>query len=346
MRVTLSIFLCFSLIFLACLGAPAKKQSTITPEAKYQQISDLASKSKGNVITLDDSTYNYYAISKPRPYTLLVLLTATHPKFKCGVCKQLDSELMLLAESYAKSVEKSDDTEKNVFFIRLDYEASQKVFQNYGVTSVPFVFHLGPQVGAADKSGGDFHVSARDRYQRSGGGDPDAESLAQFLQERTNVSVKIQRSMIGSYILLLVLFGILAALVQPVINSLPFILRIVQWRPLWLVVSCGVYTCAISGLIYDIIRSPQMYYANPQTGQIMFFYPQSGTQFVVEGFVIGFLNLGCAGSLALITMIAPKFKDEQNRTVGIVGGIIAFAFCFRMVRNLYIMKNQWYGRAY
>jgi hypothetical protein len=91
---------------------------------------------------------------------------------------------------------------------------------------------------------------------------------------------------------------------------------------------------------------PTRYYANPQTGQIMFFYPQSGSQFVVEGFVIGFLNLGCAGCLALVALIAPKFKDEQNRTAGVVGGIVGFAFCFRMVRNLYIMKNQWYGKAY
>ena len=78
----------------------------------------------------------------------------------------------------------------------------------------------------------------------------------------------------------------------------------------------------------------------------MFFYPQSGSQFVVEGFVIGFLNLGCAGSLALITMFAPYFKSEQNKTIGIVAGIVIFTFCFRMVRNLYIMKNQWYGKAY
>jgi hypothetical protein len=85
---------------------------------------------------------------------------------------------------------------------------------------------------------------------------------------------------------------------------------------------------------------------NPQTGQIQFFYPQSGSQFVVEGFVIGFLNLACAGSLAMILMFAPYFKSEQNRTMGIVGGVVVFVVCFRMVRSLYIMKNMWYGRAF
>jgi len=60
-------------------------------------------------------------------------------------------------------------------------------------------------------------------------------------------------------------------------NSLEsFWLPLLQSKNLWGTVSAGIYTCAISGFIFDIIRSPPMFYANPQTGQIMFFYPQSG----------------------------------------------------------------------
>lgn len=75
---------------------------------------------------------------------------------------------------------------------------------------------------------------------------------------RTNISVEIKRSMLWSYVILLLLFGVLTALIQPVINSLPFWIRIIQLRNIWIVVSAGIYTCAISGLIFDIIRSPQM----------------------------------------------------------------------------------------
>jgi oligosaccharyltransferase complex subunit gamma len=224
-----------------------------TPEAKLQQISELAQKSKSGVITLDDSTYAYYATSKPRPYSLIVLLTATHPKFRCSVCKDLDSELALLAQSYAKSANK--DSSNRVFFVRLDYESSAKVFQSYQVNSVPLLFYLGQQ-HAGEKPGSEYQISPRDKYQVPPS--PDAESLAGFLQDRASVSVKIERSKLWSYIILLVLFAIVLALVQPVINSLPFWLRMVQWKPIWIVVSCGVYTCAISGMIYDIIRSPQM----------------------------------------------------------------------------------------
>jgi hypothetical protein len=208
------------------------------------------------VITLDDATYSYYAITKPRPYTLIVFLTAAHPKFKCGICKQIDSELTVLADSYAKLMIKRKD-EKDIFFIRLDYETSQKVFNSYAVSSVPLIFHLSPLLSTDNlKPGSEYEILHRDKYTVPS--DPDAESMALFLADRTNVTVDIERTMLFVYLALVIIFIVIAALVQPVINSLPFWLRLIQLKPLWIAVSFGVYTCAISGFIFDIIRSPQM----------------------------------------------------------------------------------------
>eukprot|EP01041_Mallomonas_annulata_P007173 gene7173-14610_t len=325
----------FLVLLIVCTAIP--KKQTISPEAKLQQIHDLAEKSKSNVITLDDATYSYYAISKPRPYSLIVFLTASHPKFKCFVCKSLDKEFQTLAQSYADS--RKDFGEKPpVYFIRLDYESSQKMFQSYEINSVPLIFHIAPFQG--DRGAKEFEVLTRDRLQIPSS--PEAEGIASFLRDRTGVNVTIKRSMMWAYILLVVLFSLLALAVKPVINSLPFWLSIIQSKSLWSIVSAGVYTCAISGLIFDIIRSPPMYYANPQTGQIMFFYNQSGSQFVVEGFVIGFLNLACAASLIFLTTIAPKFKDEKSRSSALTGGCFCFIVCFLWIRALYRMKNRWY----
>ena len=91
------------------------------------------------------------------------------------------------------------------------------------------------------------------------------------------------------------------------------------------------------------VHSPPMFYANPQTGQIMFFYPQSGNQFVIEGFIIGFLNIGCAVSLLFTTLYAPKMSPSKQ-TWGMLGGMACFAFCFWQIRGFYIMKNRWYGQ--
>lgn len=239
-----------------CNAASSKKQqaSSSSPEAKIQQIAELASKSRNNMITLDDATFHYYAIAKPRPYSLIVFLTAAHPKFKCTICKQIDTEMSLVAQSYGRATSTRGE-EPKVFFVRLDYEASQKIFQQYGVSSVPMMFHIPPLL-TAEKSGKEYTIHQREKYQIPTS--PEAESIAGFVKDRTGVSVDIKRSMFFSYILLLVIFGILALLVKPMIDALPFLLRLVQNVGIWAVVSAGVYTCAISGLIFDIIRQPQM----------------------------------------------------------------------------------------
>lgn len=295
----------------------------------------------------------------------MVLFTATHAKFKCSICKSLDYNLQSVASAYKTkySDEAGESSDQEVFFLRLDYESSPRVFGKYDVTSVPLVFHIGPDFGSdgddgdlledseddsmedkTSKGGGSnrYHITHREKFQASGA--IDAESLSDFLRDRTGLSVTIERSMIMSYIWLTVFFGGIMAFIPYVMRTLDtFWLPLVRSKSLWATLSAGIYTCAISGLIFDIIRSPPMYYANPQNGQIMFFYPQSGNQFVVEGFVIGFLNLGCAISLIFLGIVAPKFKKEDHRTMAVLGGLISFVICFWQIRNLYRMKNRWYG---
>jgi multisubunit Na+/H+ antiporter MnhB subunit len=84
---------------------------------------------------------------------------------------------------------------------------------------------------------------------------------------------------------------------------------------------------------------------------MMFVYPQSGNQFVVEGFIIGFLNLGCALSVTLLIIITAYCKknlkkNKESRLIGMISGFVGFIFCFRMIRSLYILKNNWYGHSY
>ena len=336
--------LCLLMLLLVALCSGAGKKSPSSGD-KLSQITELASKSTNNVITLDDETYAHFAMNKPNPYSLVVFMTAAHAKFKCSVCKAHDVEFQLLANSYKKAM-KAEGKKQTLFFVRLDYESSPQVFQKYDINSVPVIFHLGGAGSegaiASAESGKDYHILHRDKFQMNG--DILAESLVPFIRARVGISINIERSQIGMYIVILLLFGGIAACVKPVINSLDtFFLPMLRYKPLWAIVSLGVYTCAISGLIFDIIRSPQMYYNDPRTGQMMFFYPQSGSQFVIEGFVIGFLNLCCAAALVFLTIKAPVLKSESGRTIAVVGGIAVFLLCFNQVKGLYRMKNRWYG---
>lgn len=44
----------------------------------------------------------------------------------------------------------------------------------------------------------------------------------------------------------------------------------------------------------------------------MFFHPQSGQQFVVEGFIIGALNTLCAVAAIVLVEYSPKFKVSKS----------------------------------
>lgn len=220
---------------------------------KLIQITKLAKNSAHNVIELDDATYPHYALHKPYSYSLVVFYTASHSKFRCTVCKQSEKEFQLLASSYAKLI-KDEKKDPSVFFIKLDYQSSSKIFNGYQLSSVPAIYYLGPKF--RDNEHGDYQVAIRDRYQFPM--EPDAESIANFVRDRTKIAIPIHRSMWFVYFFTVVLFGVLLALIQPIISMMPTIMNIIQFKPIWYVVSIGVYTCAISGLIYDIIRNPQM----------------------------------------------------------------------------------------
>lgn len=328
------------LLLLLGLWALAAGQDT-TPEAKLQQMRDLARRSKGNVVSLDDATYPYYAVSRPRPYQLIVLLTALNPKFKCALCQRIDEEFALLAGSYRDSL-RARREEPEVFFLRLDYEQASRTFQNYEAASVPVVFHI--PSSQVERAGREYSILISDRMQLPMSNAPDAETMAKFVTSKTGAQFEIRRSMLFTYVLLAALFGLIVVLIPPLIEYIPLLLRMVQFKPLWMLVSASVYTCAISGFIFDIIRSPPMYHLNPQNGQRTYFYPQSGNQFVVEGFIIGFLNMACAAALIGAAVIAPRYA-KSGATIPIMVCLVVFLACFLQIRAFYIMKNRWYGSA-
>lgn len=144
--------------------------------------------------------------------------------------------------------------------MRVDYESSPRIFQSYNLNSVPFIFyvesHLARSSGSRKPVHDDYFVESRNKYQVEA--NPSAEALSAFLRGRSGLVIDIKRSMLPLYSVLTVGFIVTAAMIHPIIKNLPLALKIVQSKSLWMIVSAGVYTCAISGLIYDIIRSPQM----------------------------------------------------------------------------------------
>jgi len=331
--------------------APALADSA---DDKLQQIQDIAAQSRSGVITLDDKSYEYYA--RQPSYHVVVLLVASHPKYRCTTCAKTDKEFRLLAESFKASQAKLPAEKRtDVFFARLDFEGSQRTFERYGITSVPVMFHIAPSRGL--KKTTEWSIAARDRYSLPA--TPEAEGMAAFLGERTGTSVEVKRSMLGAYLTLAVVFGLLALMVRPVIERMNLWLSIIRRKGIWTLVSLGFYAVGVSGIIFDVIRSPQLYYMNPNTGQINFFYWGPGQQFVAEGLIIGALNISCAAALLVLVIVVPTMKPPvpvgrargsapppdgalSPRNVIFFLCITVFVVCFYSVKGLYAMKNRWY----
>lgn len=309
-------------------------------DKRYKDIYELALQSKSQIISLDDNTYEHYALQSPRSYSLIVFLTATHPKFKCHICNQLDKEYRTVSEAYNQYLKMNPTESRQLFFIRLDYENSKNIFNNYKINSVPLLFHISSS-GSKVSDNFIYDINPRDQFHAAK--ETDAESIANFIKDHSGIHIPIQRSMIWLYLTLVTIFGGIAFLIPPIINRLPLFLSILRHKPTWFMICILFYLMSTAGVVFDILRNPPMYHQNHQTGQVMFFYPQSGSQFVMEGFIIGFLNILCAISLIVMSMYAPAFKSESTKNTVLIVGFIVFFFCFTSIRGLYKMKNRWYG---
>ena len=192
-----SILLLLLVITLLCSTQSSEKASggskKISSETKAKQIYDLSRKEKSNVVTLDDASYVYYAIDKPRPYTLIVFLTAAHPKFKCAVCTQMDKDFRTIAQTYLQyTVQKK--IVPSIFFIRIDYETAQKTFQNYELNTVPYLFYISPYLG--EKAVRDYEISTRDKFQIST--EPKIDATLQFFKDRYSNKYPTQNKQINN----------------------------------------------------------------------------------------------------------------------------------------------------
>jgi OST3 / OST6 family, transporter family len=100
-----------------------------------QKWTEIASKSRSNVIRLDETTFDQL-ITTERNYTsistsyqmwkliVLVALTALQPQYQCALCREFDPEFATVAESWRRAHPQSD----GVFFGKVDFPEGRPIF--------------------------------------------------------------------------------------------------------------------------------------------------------------------------------------------------------------------------
>lgn len=349
-------FLQMGLLALAgvAVAAAAGMAKAQTPEQKTLQLAALHKRSASHgVIHLTDELYPFYALDKPRTYNLIVLFTATDAKYNCVQCREVELEFDVCAENYWRMYPDLSSSAP-LFFVRLDFANAPKTFMEYGLQSVPVVAHIPPSTGGRsgkinDGSGeteGVSKLETKDKFPLHAG-HVDAESIAAWVNTRASVSIEIYKSPLPIVLSSLAFLLLLALLAKPLLSVLPTLLILAQNKYIWMAVSAVLYICSISGLVFDIIRNPPSYHVERRSGRITFFHPQSGQQFVVEGFIIGAFNISCALAailLAEVSLPSSRLKHPWWRKVVCWGCLVAFPFFFYQIFSFYRMKNRWYMR--
>ena len=131
-----------------------------------------------------------------------------------------------------------------------------------------------------------------------------------------------------------------------------FYLSKIRRVKLWMGLSLIIYTLSVSGMVYCIIRTPPLYKTD-RRGLVQYFDPNSRTQNVYEGLIIGFYNTVCAICIIVLgESIVAYSKKVTTGGVGIgkknfysmmVFALLMFIVTYRNIRSAYAYKNGWYN---
>jgi hypothetical protein len=95
-------------------------------------------------------------------------------------------------------------------------------------------------------------------------------------------------------------------------------------------------------MVFVIIRDPPMFYCNNK--RCMFIHPQSGTQFIAEGFIVGAMIVACAAiAVFLIKIMRGTAGLPTDKVKGFtIAALIGFIVVYGQVIALYRFKASWY----
>ena len=156
-----------------------------------------------------------------------------------------------------------------LFFVRVDYKDGQKTFAKHGFQQVPAIVYHGPwDVRVPNKYESSFEVADKMPID----GSPSAEDMSKFVARKSGFNIEILRSALPKMMFLLFIVSIVIIVGKALIVNLESLLVIRKYTNLWRYGCIAVYGMSISGVVYDIIRTPLPFYCR-ESGCI-FFHPQ------------------------------------------------------------------------
>lgn len=314
-------------LFCALISASAvpKKKEAVLDE-KVAQLMDWSSKK--SVIRLDGNKFRAYVKAPPRNYSVVVMLTALQAYRQCSVCRQANDEFQVVASSWRYSQMYSS----RLFFAMVDYDEGQDVFASLKTSSAPVIMHF-PAKGKPKKADTmDIH--------RVGFA---AEQVARWLAERTDIQIRVFRPPNYSGTLALaLLFSLVGGVLYLKRNNLEFLYN----KTSWAIVALTIMFAMTSGQMWNHIRGPPFMHKNPQTGQVHYIHGSSQGQFIVETYIVIFLNAAVVMGMILLSEANSLKKDANKKKIVAVCGLASVTFFFSLLLSVFRAKYQGYPYSF
>ena len=309
-------------LFVLVTAADKKKDALAD---KVSQLVDLSTKK--SVIKLNGNKFRDFVKSAPRNYSIIVMFTALSPSRQCAVCKQASDEYQLVANSYRYSQLFSN----KLFFAMVDFDEGPDVFQSMKLNTAPVFMHF-PSKGKPKK------LDSMD-IQRVGFG---AESIAKWIGERTEVSIRVFRppNYTGT-VALLMLLSLVGGLLYLRRNNLEFLYN----KTAWSLIALFFVFAMTSGQMWNHIRGPP-FVQKSQNGGVAYIHGSSQGQFVLETYFVMMIYGLIVAGMIMLTEAGESKADVGKRKIFAVVGLGLLAFFFSLILSIFRSKAGGYPYSF
>ncbi|CAL1263705.1 unnamed protein product [Larinioides sclopetarius] len=283
--------------------------------------------SKRAIVRLTGDKFRQFIKATPRNYSFIVMFTALSPHRQCVVCRHAYDEYQLVANSWRYSPVNTN----KLFFGMVDFDEGPDIFSSLGMNSAPVFMHF-PEKGKPKK--GDQMDIQRIGFQ--------AETIARWIAERTDVQIRVFRPPnYSGTIALVILFALIAALLYMRRNNLDFLCNKTSWG----LISVCIVLAMTSGQMWNHIRGPP-FMQRSSRGSVGYIHGSSGGQFIIETYIVIVLNAAIVLGMILLNEAAASKGDSKKRKIMSIIGLAVVAVFFSLLLSVFRMKAQGYPYSF
>ena len=279
---------------------------------------DKAGSKNGNVVKLNDRSYDELIQSPERDFGVAVVLTAMDERMKCLPCHKFAPEFTSLATQAKRS--KNRDS---IVFASLDFMDGQPIFNRMGLNTAPSLYYHPPY-----SSKGQLYDFNRNGFI--------AERIVDFVNTHSHTKFRYSRPVDHTKtVTAIFLFTVVALFAKRNWKTFtkPFLLS--KWS--WCMVTLIIILTMTSGYMWNQIRKPPQMVMTKNGAQ--YFASGVTNQYRVETAIIGAIYALLASTIVVLTISVPKIQNTSKQRLATYLWTLILLVTFSVLVHIFKMKQ-------